>query len=115
MCLVRFLAARAISARVWATDSICSVKLSGLVEGVTTGGVDRGKERDVVTDTAIDEYGAAIGSVMEARRRYEVACRTYGEGSLAAQQAAEFLAREIKHRDEMRVRHDAAPDHRRGE
>jgi hypothetical protein len=68
-----------------------------------------------VTDTSNDEYGAAIGSVMEARRRYEVACRTQGEDSWAARQAGDYLAREIAHRDEMRARHDAAPDHRRGE
>jgi hypothetical protein len=68
-----------------------------------------------VTNTADDEYGAAIGSVMEARRRYDAACRSQGEDSWAARQASEYLAREIEHRDKMRARHDAAPDHRRGE
>ena len=67
-----------------------------------------------MTESSDDEYGAAIGSVMEARRRYKMACEAQGEDSLAAHQASEYLAREIKHRDEMRARHDAAPDHRRG-
>jgi hypothetical protein len=52
---------------------------------------------------------------MEARRQYEAACRSEGEDSLAAREAGANLAREIEHRDQMRVRHDAAPDHRRGE
>ncbi len=68
-----------------------------------------------MTNTSDDEYGAAIGSVMEARRQYEAACSSQGEDSWAARQAGEYLAREIEHRDEMRTRHDAAPDHRRGE
>jgi hypothetical protein len=68
-----------------------------------------------VTNTSSDEYGAAIGSVMEARRQYEAACRSEGEDSVAAREAGANLAREIEHRDQMRVRHDAAPDHRRGE
>lgn len=68
-----------------------------------------------MANTSDDEYGAAIGSVMEARRQYEAACTAQGADSWAARQASEYLAREIEHRDEMRVRHDAAPDHRRGE
>lgn len=68
-----------------------------------------------MTDTGDDEYGAAIGSVMQARRQYETACSSQGVDSWAARQASEYLTREIKHRDEMRARHDAAPDHRRGE
>lgn len=68
-----------------------------------------------MTDTLDDEYGASIGSVMRARRQYEEACASQGEDSRAARQAQEYLSREIEHRDAMRTRHDAAPDHQRGE
>jgi hypothetical protein len=68
-----------------------------------------------MTDTTDDEYGASIGSVMQARRKYEAACTSQGEDSWAARQAQEYLSREIEHRDAMRARHDAAPDHKRGE
>lgn len=68
-----------------------------------------------MTSPSSDDYGAAIGSVMEARRQYEAACRSQGEDSIAAREAEANLAREIEHRDQMRVQHDAAPDHRRGE
>lgn len=54
----------------------------------------------------IDEYGAAIGSVFEARSRYETVCVSQGADSWAAQQALEYLEREIAHRNELRRRHD---------
>jgi hypothetical protein len=59
-----------------------------------------------------DAYGAAIGSVFEARKQYETACADQGSDSWAAQQAHEYLAREIEHRNQMRVRHDAAAGER---
>ena len=68
-----------------------------------------------MTDTVDDEYGASIGSVMQARRQYEAARTSHGDDSSAARQAHEILSREIEHRDAMRARHDAAPDHKRGE
>jgi hypothetical protein len=68
-----------------------------------------------MADSVDDEYGASIGSVMQARRQYEDACAAQGEDSWAARQAHEYLSREIEHRDAMRARHDAAPDHQRGE
>lgn len=54
------------------------------------------------------EYNAAVGSVMDARKRYETACTAQGAESWAAQQAREYLDREIEHRNEMRRRYDAA-------
>lgn len=68
-----------------------------------------------MTERLNDDYGEAIGSVMRARRAYDSACTTQGTDSWAARQALEYLSREIEHRDAMRVQHDAAPDHRRGE
>lgn len=61
-----------------------------------------------VNDALSDEYGAAIGSVMHARKQYETACATHGSDSWTAQQAHDHLQREVEHRNEMRERHDAA-------
>lgn len=61
-----------------------------------------------------DEYGAAIGSVMAARKQYETTCAAQGSDSWAAQQAHDYLLRETEHRNEMRVRHDAAAHVRTG-
>jgi len=61
-----------------------------------------------MSDQLSDEYGAAIGSVMDARKRYEAACAAQGSDSWAAQQAHEYLVREVDHRNDMRQRHDAA-------
>ena len=54
------------------------------------------------------EYGAAIGAVMDARKQYEVTCAAQGSQSWAAEQAHDYLEREIGHRDQMRERYDAA-------
>lgn len=61
-----------------------------------------------MNDQLSDEYGAAIGSVMAARKRYEAACAAHGPASWAAQQAHEYLVREVDHRNKMRQQHDAA-------
>jgi hypothetical protein len=55
-----------------------------------------------------DEYRASVGSVMDARKQYDEACRTQGRDSWPAQQAQTYLNREIEHRNEMRARYDAA-------
>ena len=57
-----------------------------------------------------DEYNEAVGAVMAARRQYEAMCDGQGAESWAAEQARDYLQRQIEHRDEMRKRHDAAPD-----
>ena len=67
-----------------------------------------------MSDELSDEYGAAIGSVMDARKRYEVTCAAQGSDSWAAQQAQDYLRREIEHRNEMRDRHDATAGERSG-
>jgi hypothetical protein len=54
------------------------------------------------------EYNAAIGALMVARKRYADACEHQGADSWAAEQAQEYLTREMKHRDEVRERYDAA-------
>ena len=61
-----------------------------------------------VPDQLGDEYGAAIGSVMDARKRYEAVCAAQGSDSWAAQQAHDYLLREMEHRNRMREKHDAA-------
>ncbi len=61
-----------------------------------------------MTSQSSDEYGAAIGSVMEARKQYDAACAEQGPDSWAAQQAQESLTHKIAHRTEMRELHDAA-------
>ncbi len=65
-----------------------------------------------LNDEVSEEYSAAIGSVMDARKRYEEACSTQGADSWAAQQAHDYLTREIDHRNEMRARYDATADER---
>lgn len=65
-----------------------------------------------MNDELSDEYGAAIGSVMDARKQYETVCTAQGSDSWAAHQAHEYLLREVQHRDEMRARHDASPGDR---
>jgi hypothetical protein len=54
------------------------------------------------------EYNATIGSVLSARKLYADACKEQGMESWAAEQAQEYLAREIEHRDRVRERYDAA-------
>jgi hypothetical protein len=54
------------------------------------------------------EYNAAIGSLMAARQQYLDTCEKYGAESWPAEQAHEYLTREIEHRDEVRKRYDAA-------
>lgn len=61
-----------------------------------------------MNDQAGDEYSAAVGSVMDARKKYESTCEAQGADSWAAQQAHDYLEREIDHRNEMRRRHDEA-------
>ena len=53
------------------------------------------------------EYNAAIGSLMAARKQYADACENQGAESWAAEQAQEYLSREIQHRDRVRERYDA--------
>lgn len=86
-----------------------------LFSRISTPHIRHQNRKKQMTETVDDEYGAAIGSVMQARRQYEAACAAQGADSWAARQAHEYLTREIEHRDAMRARHDAAPDHRRGE
>lgn len=59
-----------------------------------------------------DEYVAATGSVMAARKQYDDACTAQGAESWAAQQAHDYLQREIDHRNVMRERYDAAGSER---
>lgn len=61
-----------------------------------------------MNDQLSNEYGAAIGSVFDARKRYDAACEAQGSDSWAAQQAHEYLEREIDHRNQLREQYDAA-------
>jgi hypothetical protein len=58
------------------------------------------------------EYNAAIGSLMAARKLYADACENQGPESGAAEQAQDYLTREIKHRDQARAQYDAEARHR---
>jgi hypothetical protein len=61
-----------------------------------------------MTNDLYADYNAAIGSLMLARKQYADACEAHGTNSWAAEQAREYLAREIAHRDQVRVQYDAA-------
>ena len=61
-----------------------------------------------MTEELYAEYNAAIGSLMVARKQYADACESQGAESWAAEQAQEYLSREIEHRDRVRERYDAA-------
>ena len=61
-----------------------------------------------MSDELYLEYNAAIGALMMARKQYADACETQGAGSWAAEQAQEYLTREVEHRDHVRERYDAA-------
>ena len=61
-----------------------------------------------MTEELYAEYNAAIRSLMVARKQYADACETQGAESWAAEQAQEYLSREIEHRDRVRERYDAA-------
>lgn len=61
-----------------------------------------------MSDELYLEYNNAIGSLMAARKGYEDACESQGAESWAAEQAQEYLNREVAHRDEVRERYDAA-------
>lgn len=65
-----------------------------------------------MSDRHGDEYNDSVGSVMQARKQYEAACANQGTDSWAAEQAKEYLDRQIVHRDEMRIRHDEAGSRR---
>lgn len=58
------------------------------------------------------EYNAAIGALMVARKGYADACESQGSESWAAEQAQEYLARQVEHRDQVRIRYDAAARNR---
>jgi hypothetical protein len=61
-----------------------------------------------MSDDLYAHYNAAIGSLMLARKQYADACEEHGADSWAAERAKEYLAREIVHRDRVRVQYDAA-------
>jgi hypothetical protein len=61
-----------------------------------------------MSDELYTEYSAAIGSLMVARKQYADACEDQGVESWAAEQAHDYLTREIEHRDQVRERYDAA-------
>ncbi|HLJ66365.1 MAG TPA: hypothetical protein VKX16_03275 [Chloroflexota bacterium] len=61
-----------------------------------------------MSNTLYAEYNAAIGALMAARKLYADACEHQGAESWAAEQAQEYLSRQIEHRDEVRGRYDAA-------
>ena len=65
-----------------------------------------------MTNELYAEYNAAIGSLMMARKQYVDACENQGSESWAAEQAQEYLNREVEHRDRVRERYDAAARHR---
>lgn len=54
------------------------------------------------------EYNAAIGSLIDARQRYEEACTSQGAESWGAEQAHDYVTREVDHLQEVRARYDAA-------
>ena len=61
-----------------------------------------------MSDELYREYNAAIGALMVARQQYADACESQGAESWAAEQAQEYLTREVEHRDQVRERYDAA-------
>lgn len=61
-----------------------------------------------MSDDAYTAYNAAIGSLMLARKKYADACEEHGADSRAAEQAKNYLALEIAHRDQVREQYDAA-------
>jgi hypothetical protein len=61
-----------------------------------------------MSEELYSEYSAAIGSLMVARKQYADACDDQGAESWAAEQAQDYLTREIEHRDQVRERYDAA-------
>jgi hypothetical protein len=61
-----------------------------------------------MSDELYAEYNAAIGALMAARHQYTDACESQGAESWAAEQAQEYVTREIEHRDQVRKRYDAA-------
>jgi hypothetical protein len=60
-----------------------------------------------MTDELYAHYNAAIGSLMLARKHYADACEEQGPDSWAAEQAKDYLDREIAHRDQLREQYDA--------
>jgi hypothetical protein len=63
---------------------------------------------DTLNNPPSDEYNDSVGAVVHARKAYEAACTATGADSWPAEQAKNYLDRQIVHRDEMRVRHDQA-------
>lgn len=59
-------------------------------------------------DSYGDEYTMAVGAVVQARKAYESACIAFGVDSWGAEQAKEYLDRQITYRNEMRALHDQA-------
>jgi hypothetical protein len=64
-----------------------------------------GKET-IMSDNLYAEYNGAIGALMAARKRYADVCETQGLQSWAAEQAHEYVAREVEHLDRVRERYD---------
>jgi len=61
-----------------------------------------------MSDQLYAQYSSATGALMMARKRYGDICANQGAESWAAEQAQEYLIREIEHRDLVRELHDAA-------
>lgn len=53
------------------------------------------------------EYDRAIGSVVDARKQYDVACATHGQESPVTLRAREHLKRQVNTRNQMRKRFDS--------
>lgn len=68
-----------------------------------------------MSDELYLEYNAAIAALMVARKQYADACKDQGPESWAAEQAQEYMTREVAHRDQVRERYDAARNRTSGE
>jgi hypothetical protein len=65
-------------------------------------------QQQVASEVLNQEYLTAIGSVVNARRLHDDACEAHGESSPQATETAASLQSILTHRDEVRVRYDAA-------
>lgn len=61
-----------------------------------------------MSDQNGDEYNDSVGAVFQARKEYDAACAAFGADSWRAEQAKEYLDRQVAHRNVMRTRHDEA-------
>src|SRR5437868_661960 len=86
-----------------AASTVASVATAQLgpaaIRGQRVDGTGARRDEKTMSNELYAEYNGAIEALMAARKLYADACQNQGAESWAAEQAQEYLTREVAHRD----------------